>query len=368
MDKIKIFLCYAHEDRLLCQELVKHLKMPDIDVWYDHYISAGMEWKTEIDEHLKTSQVILLLISPDFIDSNYCYSIEMAQALERHKRGEACVIPVILRPVLWEPTPIGELQALPQNAEPVTSHVWHTRDQAFHNVAKGVREVVRRLVELEKPLQVAPAPLSTLDMITNKSVSKTKESGLQPRLLVALVILVIISSVTAVGVYQNHVNQVNASATVVANHHATSTVQANATATAQVSAYPSYLSGHGVLAFFDPLSQASGSKWRLFNNAQGGACQFVGGAYHVSQLPTGYYNWCHPDETFSDFAFEVQATITQGDCGGMVFRENGDGLQLYYYAICVDGAYGLLKYSSHSSVNVLQSRKSSAIHNGLGQQ
>lgn len=84
------------------------------------------EWEKEIQNHLNTAQIILLLISPDFIASEYCYGTEMKHALERHKRGEARVIPVILRPVsAWERVPpgdiqIGQLQALPKDAKPIT--------------------------------------------------------------------------------------------------------------------------------------------------------------------------------------------------------------------------------------------------------
>ena len=106
-------------------------------------ISAGTNWAEEIDTHLQTSQIILLLVSPDFLYSEYCYSKEMMQAIDRHKNGQARVIPVILRPVLWEGAPFGELQALPKDAKPIT--IWKTLDEAFNNVAKGILRVVEEL-------------------------------------------------------------------------------------------------------------------------------------------------------------------------------------------------------------------------------
>lgn len=112
-----------------------------IDVWYDRDINAGAEWEREIDKQLKTAQIVLLLISPDFMDSDYCYSIEMKEALERHKRGEANVIPVILRQTYWQEEPIQRLQALPVDARPVKS--WPDIDEAFFNVAEGIRKVVK---------------------------------------------------------------------------------------------------------------------------------------------------------------------------------------------------------------------------------
>src|SRR5437868_5363613 len=103
---VKIFFCYAHEDEELLNRLKKQLKPLEkkdfIKVWYDREINAGTEWEQEIIEHLNTAHIILLLISPDFMASDYCYSVEMKRAMERHERHEAYVIPIILRRVHWE--------------------------------------------------------------------------------------------------------------------------------------------------------------------------------------------------------------------------------------------------------------------------
>jgi Leucine-rich repeat (LRR) protein len=141
---LKIFYCYARKDKRLRDELEKHLeplrRSGQISAWYDREIQPGMDWKQEIDKHLNTSEVILLLISSDFMKSDYCYGREMQQALERHRVGEARVIPVLLRPVDWNETPIQELQALPSDAKPITT--WRNRDKAFQDVAEGIRQVV----------------------------------------------------------------------------------------------------------------------------------------------------------------------------------------------------------------------------------
>src|SRR5205085_1249843 len=114
---IEVFYSYSHEDERLRNELDKHLsnlKQQGLIVgWYDRNISAGTEWAYEIDAHLNTSQIILLLISPDFIASHYCYSVEMKRAMERHETGEARVIPIILRAIEWKGTPFEKLQVLP---------------------------------------------------------------------------------------------------------------------------------------------------------------------------------------------------------------------------------------------------------------
>src|SRR5438445_13146510 len=110
---IEIFCCYAHEDEDLLHELRRHLsplqRQKTIQLWHDGDMSAGTEWNQEIKQHLNNAEIILLLISSDFIASEYCYGSEMKRALERHKRREARVIPVLLRPLSgWEKIPPGD--------------------------------------------------------------------------------------------------------------------------------------------------------------------------------------------------------------------------------------------------------------------
>jgi len=138
-----------------------------------------------------------------------------------------------------------------------------------------------------------------------------------------------------------------------------------ATAEADKKAYPGYLSGHGTLTFFDPLSQEG--RWHYRPDSRGGSCQFTGGAFHVSETRIGYFSWCLADGIFGNFAFEVQLTITRGDCGGMTFRDDGNG-HFYKFLICQDGVYRVSKYMSNSDGTTLQSSNSSAIRTGLGQQ
>jgi hypothetical protein len=114
---LSIFFSYAHEDEALRDELEKHLSVLRwqglISEWYDRDIHAGTEWEQEINTHLDAAQLILLLISPDFLASSYCYSIEMMRALQRHLAGEASVIPIILRPVDWEGLPLANSRCYP---------------------------------------------------------------------------------------------------------------------------------------------------------------------------------------------------------------------------------------------------------------
>ena len=84
-----------------------------------------------------------MLISPYFMNSDYCYCKQMQRAVERHDSGEVQVIPIILRPTLWRGAPFGKLQALPANGKPVTS--WRDKGDAFYNVTQGIQEAIEEL-------------------------------------------------------------------------------------------------------------------------------------------------------------------------------------------------------------------------------
>jgi TIR domain len=96
-----------------------------------------------IDKNLEAAKIILLLVSSDFIASDYCYDKEMKRALEKHRAGEARVIPIILRHCDWERAPFAELQALPEDAKPVTE--WKYSDEAWTDVARSIRKIVEEL-------------------------------------------------------------------------------------------------------------------------------------------------------------------------------------------------------------------------------
>jgi hypothetical protein len=145
---VEVFFSYAHEDEPFVDVLRKHLgilkRLGVIRYWHDRKITAGTEWKGQIDKHLNSAAVILLLVSPDFVASDYCWDVELKRALERHKEGEARVIPVILRPTHgWKDTPLGNLLAAPTNGWAVT--LWSNRDQAFADVARHIETAVQQL-------------------------------------------------------------------------------------------------------------------------------------------------------------------------------------------------------------------------------
>lgn len=146
---IELFYSYSHKDEHIRDQLENHLRLLNrqevIAGWHDRRIAPGTEWEGEISNHVNSARIILLLISADFLASDYCYDVEMTRALERHASGAARVIPVIVRACDWTHARFGKLQALPKNGEPIMS--WTNVDEALTDVAKGIRAVANELRE-----------------------------------------------------------------------------------------------------------------------------------------------------------------------------------------------------------------------------
>ncbi|HMX37976.1 MAG TPA: toll/interleukin-1 receptor domain-containing protein [Ferruginibacter sp.] len=146
--KLKVFLSYSHEDENMKNILDKNLVMlkrsDKIDVWQDRAIKAGEVWDEQIRRELEAADIILLLISVDFNNSQYIWNKELKTAMERHERGEARVIPIILRTCEWSEMPYAKLQALPTNAKPISSFT--DTDVAYTEVAKGIRMLVDHML------------------------------------------------------------------------------------------------------------------------------------------------------------------------------------------------------------------------------
>jgi hypothetical protein len=144
---LKVFISYSHRDEAFKDELVVHLanlkRQGKIQAWQDRDIEAGAEWDAEIKQQLEAAEVILLLITPRFMASDYCYDLEMQGAIARHDAGTARVIPIIVKPVDWQGTPFSKLQVLPKDAKPITQ--WPDPDAAFVDVVQGIRRAVEVL-------------------------------------------------------------------------------------------------------------------------------------------------------------------------------------------------------------------------------
>lgn len=144
---VTLFFSYSHKDEALRDELEKHLaslKHQDIiDTWHDRCIKVGDEWATQIDDQLRTADIILLLVSADFISSRYCYDLEMKEALRRHKAGEARVVPVILRPCDWHDLPFGKLQSATRDGRAVVK--FPTLDDGFLEVVQAIKAAAKSM-------------------------------------------------------------------------------------------------------------------------------------------------------------------------------------------------------------------------------
>ncbi len=183
-EALDVFVSYAHEDEDLQDELRKHLTSLEregkIRAWHDRGIKAGEEWGGKIDFHLDASEIILLLISPDFMASNYCSAVEVPRAMQRHQQGATRVIPIIVRPVDWSGAAFAKLQVLPEDATPVT--LWPNRDMAFLNVQQGLRSVIeteirRRRGRRRDPLPVDPPAVRADTLIESGGAGKKPDPG-----------------------------------------------------------------------------------------------------------------------------------------------------------------------------------------------
>lgn len=172
-----VFFSYSHNDEGLRNELEKHLSSLKreglVQTWHDRRIVAGDDFDASIDGHIEDADIVLLLVSADFIASDYCYTREMNRALERHARGGARVIPVILRQCDWQNTPIGKLLATPPDGRPVTRFT--DLDEGFTAVAKDIR---RALMEMGASADVHLL-LKTGTQIAADAVSSPRSSNLR---------------------------------------------------------------------------------------------------------------------------------------------------------------------------------------------
>ena len=162
-----ILMSYSHTDETLRDELEKHLaglrRQGVIMTWHDRRIGAGEVLHGQINDQLDTADIFLLLVSSDFLASDYCYDVEMKRAMERHDQGSERVIPVILRPCDWQGAPFGKLMAVPADGRPVVKHA--TLDDGFLDVVRAIRQAAGgrnaqgAAVRASKPTVAVNAPV-----------------------------------------------------------------------------------------------------------------------------------------------------------------------------------------------------------------
>lgn len=167
---IEIFFSYSHADEVLRDELEKHLSILKrqgvISTWHDRRITSGSELDSSINGNLEKADVVLLLVSPDFLASDYCYDIEMGRAMERHDTTEAKVIPVILRSCDWYDAPFGKLLATPTDGKPVTK--FPTLDDGFLEVTKAIKNAIKELPNATQDKQVSVDVPEAINLLPEK--------------------------------------------------------------------------------------------------------------------------------------------------------------------------------------------------------
>jgi hypothetical protein len=174
-----LFFSYSHADEALRDQLEKHLSALKhqglIETWHDRRILAGQEFGQEIDAHLETAEVILLLISSDFLASDYCYKRELARAMELHQGGKAVVIPIILRPCDWHDTPFGQLMAAPKDGLAITK--WPNIDEAFLDVVNAIKRALRSRGSHPRIEEAAsgPKPAVAIPVVRSSNLRVKKE-------------------------------------------------------------------------------------------------------------------------------------------------------------------------------------------------
>jgi tetratricopeptide (TPR) repeat protein len=155
---LRVFLSYSHRDEELCERFLVHLRQLHreglIESWHDRRIAPGSGWGGEIDDALNSADIVILLVSPDFLASDYCNDVELTRALERSQKGEARLVMVILRPCDWQTSRFAVFQALPKEGKPVVD--WNTLDHGLDNAVKGLR---RLILELCRPAPVGAQAL-----------------------------------------------------------------------------------------------------------------------------------------------------------------------------------------------------------------
>jgi hypothetical protein len=185
---LNIFFAYSRVDSSYRERLDKHLsglkRKEYINTWYDGKIEPGKEWEKEIDNQLSRADIILLLVSADFIASDYCYEHEMRKAISRHEKGDAVIVPVLLHPCDWHDTPFAKIQALPQNGKPISDTYWHSAETAFSEIALRIKEVVERLLEVKsKQIKSVNEVLHEKDSELRITLSQLEEKQLEVDIL-----------------------------------------------------------------------------------------------------------------------------------------------------------------------------------------
>ena len=174
---ISLFFSYSHKDESFRDELEIHLAMLKreglIEAWHDRRIDAGTSLHDAISDRLELSGIILLLISPYFLASEYCYDREMKRALEMHESGDAIVIPVIVHPCDWKNSAFSHLRATPPDGKPISKYPNH------HDAYLAIVTDIRKAIERITPATVMKAKSSIESDAPSKKLGPKRSSNLR---------------------------------------------------------------------------------------------------------------------------------------------------------------------------------------------
>ncbi|MBO0793505.1 MAG: toll/interleukin-1 receptor domain-containing protein, partial [Ktedonobacteraceae bacterium] len=344
---ISVFISYAHEDEVLRQQLETHLSLLRrqglIADWHDRQIMPGIRRVAEINAHLETAQLILLLISPDFLASDYCYEVELQRALEREKQGEAHVIPIILRPCDWHEAPFAHLSCLPHRGKPITT--WDNQDKVFQDITSDIRRIIQPEIsalakksdqnhKMTSPKFSPQSVLATASKLQRTSLKRTSKKwslavlATTVTLLLLLMVLVLRPEVIFGGI-QSHSPSNRASAT------ATQAARVTASNTTTTAAIPSTWKS----VINDKLTaQSHGSDWVDSTSDSNDICTFRPNFYEIVKSQLNYCNYgTSSTHNWADLAYSAETLIHTGSYSGLAFHLRN--ANYYYFAISTAGDY-----------------------------
>jgi hypothetical protein len=145
---IQVFISYSHEDQRYLEQLEVHLgtllRQRSIRIWFDRKIRAGEKWEDEINAALYNSQVILLLVSANYLASSYIWEQELLEVLQRAEKSDVRILPIILRPCMWKETPIAKFQVLPRGGRSISEYRNH--DEAWFDVVRTLQRICEEIL------------------------------------------------------------------------------------------------------------------------------------------------------------------------------------------------------------------------------
>jgi hypothetical protein len=143
----KIFVSYSHKDEEYMKELDKFLgpleRKGEVSIWTDRKILPGQNWKEEILRELECADLTVLLVSANFLDSDFINMEEIPRAFKRREDAGKHVVPIILNFCLWNITDLGSLQATPKDGRPIAD--FSNQVQAWNEVARAILNLINNM-------------------------------------------------------------------------------------------------------------------------------------------------------------------------------------------------------------------------------